>query len=238
VTGVVTIGSVGVAIVRDCSCSCAGKWGRKCDPIVDHWVKKVALIFVVFVVLILFFVLIFGDLEGGAGFGEVEAVGSGVETADDTGGVGFGLDAGGVGGGELEAVEQGGSASGVEVAGSKGIDDDGESDLDGLAVFEGGELNMLTGNEVAACGSGVAEAAVALMEAVVEVAPLLAGEGGCFALDSVGLDVSAELVLHLGSPGVYPPGGMCLKVDWLQQLSDFYFAKFVQPKGLRLNSSK
>jgi hypothetical protein len=64
----------------------------------------------------------------------------------------------------------------------------------------------------------VAKAAMALVKAVVEVAPLLAGEGGCFALDSVGLDVSAELVLHwVFSYGVYPPGGgVCLKVEWLQ----------------------
>jgi hypothetical protein len=46
----------------------------------------------------------------------------------------------------------------------------------GLAVLEGRELNVLAGDEVAAGGGGVAEAAVALMEAVVEVAPLLAGE--------------------------------------------------------------
>jgi len=37
----------------------------------------------------------------------------------------------------------------------------------------------------------MAEAAVALVKAVMEVAPLVIGERGCFALGSVGLDVSA-----------------------------------------------
>ncbi len=120
-----------------------------------------------------------------------------MEATDDAGGVGFGAEAGGVAGCELEAVEQGGGAPGVEMAGGEGVDDDGESDLDGFAVFEGGELDVLAGDEIATGGSGVAEAAVALVEAVVEVAPLLAGERGCFALDSVGLDVSAEFVLHV-----------------------------------------
>ena len=65
--------------------------------------------------------------------------------ADDAGGVGFGLEAGRVAGGKLEAVEQSGGALGVEVAGGEGVDDDGESDLDGFAVFEGGELDVLAG---------------------------------------------------------------------------------------------
>jgi len=43
--------------------------------------------------------------------------------------------------------------------------------------FEGGELDVLAGDEVAAGGFGVAEGGVALMEAVVEVAPLAVGEG-------------------------------------------------------------
>ena len=68
-----------------------------------------------------------------------------MEGADDTGGVGFGLEAGRVAGGKLEAVEQSGGALGVEAAGGEGVDDDGESDLDGFAVFEGGELDVLAG---------------------------------------------------------------------------------------------
>jgi hypothetical protein len=166
----------------------------------------------VLLVFFLFFVLfVFGDLEYGARFGEIEAVGGGVETTDDAGSVGFVVEASSVAGGELEAVEQGGSSLGVEVSGGEGVDDDGESNLDGLAVFEGGELDVLAGDEVAAGGGGVTEAAVALVEAVVEVAPLFASEGGCFALDSVDLDVSAEFVLHWLSPMGRPPRGYVLK---------------------------
>jgi hypothetical protein len=51
---------------------------------------------------------------------------------------------------------------------------------------------VLAGDEVAAGGFGVAEGGVALMEAVVEVAPLAIGEGWGFAAGSVGLDVAAE----------------------------------------------
>ena len=106
----------------------------------------------------------------------------------------------------MEAVKQGGGAPGVEMAGGEGVDDDGESYLDGLAVFQSRELDVLAGDEIPASGGGVAEAAVALVETVVEVAPLLAGEGRCFALDSVGFDVSAEFVLHVVSYGGVPPG--------------------------------
>ena len=66
-----------------------------------------------------------------------------MEAADHAGGVGFGLEAGGVAGGKLEAVEQGCGALGVEVAGGEGVNDDGESNLDGFAVFEGRELDVL-----------------------------------------------------------------------------------------------
>jgi hypothetical protein len=48
--------------------------------------------------------------------------------------------------------------------------------LDGFAVFESGEFDVLAGDEVAAAGLSGAEGGVALMEAVVEVAPSGAGE--------------------------------------------------------------
>ncbi len=62
----------------------------------------------------------------------------------------------GVVAGELEAVEESGGSLDVEAAGGEGVDDDGEGDLDGFAVFEGGELDVLAGDEVAAGGIGVA----------------------------------------------------------------------------------
>jgi hypothetical protein len=175
-------------------------------------IKRALVFFVLVFFVIIFFE--FEDLEDSAGFGEIEAVGGGVEGADDAGGVGFGLEACRITGGELEAVEQGGGALSVEVAGGEGVDDDGESDLDGFAVFEGRELDVLAWDEIEAGGFRMAEAAVALVKAVMEVAPLIIGEGWCFALGSVGLDVSAELVLHGFSYGY--PQGYGLKVEWLQ----------------------
>jgi hypothetical protein len=153
------------------------------------------------------------DFADGAGLGEVEAFGRGFEGADDVGCEGFGLQAGGVILGELEAVEQGGGALDVELAGGEGVDDDGESDLDGFAVFQGDQFDVLAGDEVAAGGGGGAEGGVALVEAVVEVAPGPVGEGGGFAAGSVGLDVAAEGELHgvlLGSSGGGIPPIACV----------------------------
>ena len=141
--------------------------------------------------LVFFFLFVVNDLEGSAGFCEVEAIGGGVDAADDIGGVGLGLEARGVHAGELEAVEEGCGASGLEVAGGEGVDDDGEGDLDGLAVFEWGQFDVLAGDEVAASGGGGAEAGVGLMEVGVVVAPLRSGEGWRAALDSPGSDVAA-----------------------------------------------
>ena len=102
-------------------------------------------------VLLLDFVDVFIEVvevagfEGGAWFGEVEAFDGWLDGADDVGGEGFGGEAAGVVAGELESVEQGDGALGFELAGGEGVDDDGESDLDGFAVFEGGELDVLAG---------------------------------------------------------------------------------------------
>ena len=123
------------------------------------------------------------------GFCEVEAFGGGFEGADGVGG--FGAEAGGVVAGELEAVEEGGGSFGLEAAGGEGVDDAGEGELDGFSVFEGGELDVLAGDEVAAGGLGVAVGFVAVVEAVVEVAPLLGSEGWGFAARSVGSNVAA-----------------------------------------------
>ena len=102
-------------------------------------------------------------VEGGAGFCEVEAFGGRFDGADGVGGVGFGVEAASVVAGELQAVEKSGSSLDVEIAGGEGVDDDGESDLDGFAVFEGGEFYMLAGDEVAAGGFSRAECRVAPM---------------------------------------------------------------------------
>lgn len=96
------------------------------------------------------------------------------------------MEAAGVVAGELEAVEQGGGSLDIELPGGESVDDDGEGDLNGFAVFEGGELDVLAGDEVAAGGLGGAEGCVALVEAMVEVAPDASGKGGGFALQAVG----------------------------------------------------
>ena len=146
-----------------------------------------------FIVIVFFFVVevveVF-DIEGGSWLGEVEAFWGGFDVADGAGGVGLGLEAAGVVAGELEAVEESGGSLDFELAGGEGVDDDGEGDLDGFAVLEGGKLDVLAGDEVAAGGLGGAEGGVALVEAVVEVAPGSAGERGGFAAGSVGLDMA------------------------------------------------
>jgi hypothetical protein len=90
--------------------------------------------------------------------------------------------AAGVVGGELEAVEESGGAPGVELPGGESVDDDGEGELDGLAVFEGDELDVLAGDQVVTGGLGGAEGGVALVEAVVEVTPDASVECGAFCI--------------------------------------------------------
>jgi len=168
--------------------------------------------------------------------GEVEAVGAGVYVADDFGGVGSGVEAGGVVGGQLQAVEESGGAAGVEIAGGEGVDDDREGDLNGLAILEGVELDVLAGDEVAAGGVVVAEALVALVETGVEVAPDSVGERWGLAARSVGLDVAAECVFH-----GHPPGGSPLlplrKSNYFNEIAEVMSAKYVQTKGLPADSS-
>ena len=55
---------------------------------------------------------------------------------------------------------------------------------------------MLAGNEVAGGLAAVAKGAVALVEAGVEVAEGLAGEGERFALEAIGADVTADGKRH------------------------------------------
>jgi hypothetical protein len=84
-------------------------------------------------------------IKGSAWFCEVENFAGWLDGTDDVGGEGFGGEAAGVVRGELESVEQGDGALGFEFAGGQGVDNDRESDLDGFAVFEGGELDVLAG---------------------------------------------------------------------------------------------
>ncbi len=176
--------------------------------------------------------------EGGAWFCQVQAFGGGFDGADDVGREGFGVEAAGVVAGELEAVEESSGSLDVELSGGEGVDDDGEGDLDGFAVFEGGEFDVLAGDEVAAGGRSGAEGAVALVEAVVEVAPCSVGEGWGLAAGSVGLDVAAEGVLHrsfscfIGGTPLLP----ACKCNGCRKIAGVMYAKFVQPNELRPNS--
>jgi hypothetical protein len=163
---------------------------------------------------------------------EVQAFRRDFDIADDSWSVGFRVETSGVVGGELQAVEQGSCATDVEVAGGQGVYDGRECNLNGFAVFECRQLDVLAGQEVTTGGAGVAKLLVALVQAGVEVAPLLLGESWSLALKAVGLDVTAERVLHGRLLWGCPPRGLPLKVQWLQELSEMLLAKFVQPLGL------
>jgi hypothetical protein len=142
----------------------------------------------------------------GAGLGEIEAFGRGFGGADDVGGEGFGAESAGVVAGELEAIEKSCGAFDIEVAAGESVDDDGERNLDGFAVFEGDEFDVLAGDEIAASRFGGAVFFVATVQAMVEVTPLSVIECGRVALQAVGLDVTAKSVGHGFLLGGYPRG--------------------------------
>ena len=191
---------------------------------------------------VVFFVLLFDGVPGegelglfvdDAGFGEVESFGGGFDGTDDSGGGGFEMEAAGVVAGEGQAIKQRSGSSGFETASGEGVDDAGEGELDGLAVFEGGELDVLTGDEVAARSFGLAIGAVAVVEAVMEVAPESIGEGQGLAAGSVGLDVTAKC-WHVISRGGTPLLPAC-KLNVCRVLAGVMSAKYWQTRELRPN---
>ena len=93
-----------------------------------------------------------GDIDHDAWFCEVDTLGGGVDGADYVMREGFEVETPGVAGGELQAVEESGGSARLQLAGGEGVDDDGEGDLNGFAIFEGGELDVLAGKKVSAGG--------------------------------------------------------------------------------------
>jgi hypothetical protein len=87
-------------------------------------------------------------------------------------------------GGDLEAVKEEPGAARIELTGAEAVEDLGEGELDGAAVFEDGKLERLVG--------GLAFLSGATVHARVEVAKLLAAQGRRIALVAVGHDVTTD----------------------------------------------
>ena len=94
-------------------------------------------------------------------------------------------------GGDLEGVEKEAGAARVELRGTEAVENLGEGDPNGAAIFEEGQLERFAGS---GCGAG-SEA----VHAVVEVAKRLIFQGDGSALEPIGHDVAA-LHVHTGTP--------------------------------------
>ncbi|MEO8736596.1 MAG: hypothetical protein ABI380_08655 [Edaphobacter sp.] len=79
----------------------------------------------------------------------------------------------------------------VDGAGGERVEDHRERELDRFGVFERQRFEVLGGHEGAAPGFGKTESAMTVMEAVVEVAPRLAGQRGRATVGSVSPDMTA-----------------------------------------------
>jgi hypothetical protein len=87
-------------------------------------------------------------------------------------------------GGDLEAVEDESRAARIELTGAEAVEDLGEGELDGAAVFEDGEVKRLIGD------FGVFSSTI--VHTRVEVAKLLAAQGRRITLVAVGHDVTTD----------------------------------------------
>jgi hypothetical protein len=118
--------------------------------------------------------------------------------------------------GNLEGVEKEAGTARVEAEGAKGIENLGEGDLNGAAVFEDGKSEGPVRGYGRLRGKAV--------EAGVKVAIRLASQSRRMALGSVGHDVAA-LVRHCG-PFPTPPY-FCKEILCFQQMRQGLRAKFL-----------
>jgi len=146
-----------------------------------------------------------GDLAGAAGGCDVDAdriedIGCTVTGADDFGGIEDCIEAAGVGGRELKSVEESLGALDVDEVTGEGVDDLGESELDGETVLQRGQRDDVAAfHQTLAADHTTAVEAVSLVEPVVEVAEDGGFECDRFALMAIRLDVTTECDLHEGS---------------------------------------
>jgi hypothetical protein len=153
---------------------------------------------IAFVVLVVGFVIfagvalvavaaIFGRLAKGFFWGKLFAI----HVVGERGYRGLAIEGDGLGvyvlGGDLEAIEEEPGALGIESGGTERVEDLGEGDLDGLAIFQDRDVDGLV--------SAVAFSGGVEVTAGVEVAVWLAGENRRLAPGSAGHDM-ATLFMH------------------------------------------
>ena len=128
-----------------------------------------------------------------AGFGDT-VEGLFVDVVDGVSGDAEAMD---VDGGDADAAEQGVGTLFGDAVGGQGVDDEGDGELDGSAVFQRRQCQELGRGEVDGLEvDAVAIELVGVVEAVVEVAEGRGVNGDGAALESVGLDVATEVDLH------------------------------------------